>query len=162
MFKFEDPFVSENTKLPLIWLIFSLSGSAIGAGLILYSAFIYKHFTEKVICLLGFIYVLYWLYKGFFLLTEGRFFIRKLTFNNLDFEIHNGLHTKIVIKYLEIKSVSNDLKNYKLFNLDCKMHKCLGLIINLKDGRFFRISPHMERIDELKQRLEKIIEKNVS
>ena len=32
--------------------------------------------------------------------------------------------------------------------------------IHLKDGRFFRVSPHMERIDELKAKLEQIIEDN--
>ena len=160
MFEFKDPFVSENTKLPLAWLMFSLSGSVIGAGLMLYSVFIYKHVTEKVICFLWFLYVLYWLYKGLFLLTEGRFLIRRLFLNNSNLEIQNGIHTKIFINYAEIKSVSRDFEKYKLFNIDCRMHNCLGLIINLKDGRYFRISPHMERIDELKERLEKMIEGN--
>lgn len=36
----------------------------------------------------------------------------------------------------------------------------LSLTLYLKDGRFFRISPHMERLEELKELLERIIEEN--
>ena len=35
-----------------------------------------------------------------------------------------------------------------------------GVTIKLKNGRFYRISPHMERIEALKLALEKVIEEN--
>ena len=156
--EWNDSVVSENTALPLAWLIFSLAGSAVSGVMMFKCVFILKNISEKFIFLLGALYVLFWLYRGYILLTEGRYFVRNIFIKNNVLEVENGIHKKIALKYSEIKSISDNEPKWKIIKPNFYKSDKNGFIITLKDGRFFRVSPHMERIDDLKSELQRLIQ----
>lgn len=93
---------------------------------------------------------------------EGRDIVFNITLLYDSINIENSLKRKVVIKATEIVNIKEGQKKWRFFVPKVFRGLKGGLTINLKDGRFFRVSPHMERIDELKGELERIIEENKS
>ena len=161
--EWRDLVVLENTKLPFIWLFFSLITAFICEYMIINCLFLpasMMSFTEKSVVLLGFIYILYLLYGGLGLIFEGKSIVRKILSNNSYIKVENALHYIQNIPNSDICSIDDVEKKWRIFKPHFYKMDKKGLTINLNDGRFFRVSPHMERIDELKVELERIIAEN--
>ena len=114
----------------------------------------------KFLVIIFIISVFLWLRYGVLLFIDGQSIIRNITFDAESVNFENSLHLKINISNKDITSIDSIEKKWRVFKPHFFKANKEGLTINIKGGRFFRVSPHMERIDELKAELEKIIEEN--
>lgn len=101
-----------------------------------------------------------WIYGGFFSVLEEKRFVRNLVINQEGIKIENAFHRVKFIQNNEIHSVSTAEERWTLPKPHYWKSGKNGVTIKLKNGKFYRVSPHMERIEALKLALEKVIEEN--
>tara|TARA_B110000879_G_C10975479_1_gene433175 strand:+ start:304 stop:822 length:519 start_codon:yes stop_codon:yes gene_type:complete len=98
--------------------------------------------------------------SGILHLIDGKRLICKLSIDDR-ITIKNSMLNELEFTFNDVISIINGQKKLLFKNVELFLKGSeRGFTINLKDGRFFRVSPHMERIDELKAELERIIAEN--
>ena len=99
--------------------------------------------------------------SGFIGLVTGSQLIKEIVFNNNELYLINALYKKKDIIKNNLANIVDGQKRVPFKSNALYLKGCeRGFTINLKNGQFYRVSPHMERIDELKAELEKIIDNN--
>jgi hypothetical protein len=160
--KWSDNVVITNANLPLNFLLFF----TVGALTINLTAVYYLLITplisvsDKIVMAIVINYVFYLSYNNIALLINGRFLIQEIQFGINILIIKNALHKLKHIKYCNIKLISKTDEKWHLVKPHFYKTEKKGITIYLTDGTFLRISPHMERIDELYVGLEKIVKEN--
>jgi len=161
--KWNDENITEKTNLPLSWLIFSFIGSAVGEYSAIQCLFLpgkNMPVIAKFLVLIFIVIVFLWLRYGVLLFIDGKSIIRNIIIDLDSVNFENALHFKINSSNNNIKCISDVESKWHTFKPHFYKSDKKGFTIFLKDGRFFRVSPHMERIDELKAELEHIIDEN--
>ena len=135
-------------------------GSVFGEYVIVSCVINQSDYGSKIIFSITALYVSYLLYGAIAIIKDGRFCIRNIKIKSNKIVIIDSLHRTNNLSEEEIISIS--YLDMPWFFPKPHFYKTgkKGLTIKISDGRFFRVSPHMERIDKLKVALEEIIKNN--
>tara|TARA_B110000879_G_C11143148_1_gene501249 strand:- start:746 stop:1240 length:495 start_codon:yes stop_codon:yes gene_type:complete len=147
-----------NISLPVIYIGFFF---LIGGACTLLNALITKPFVGESIIDVILILILACLsYTVVVKIYFGRQVVYQIDMIDKKIRMYTMLEQTKFIKFSDIMTVLDFKPDWFMTRFHLNKDDHYGLSIALKDGRSFRVSPHMERIDELKEALKSIIQAN--
>lgn len=159
--KWIDSEVTESTFNPTVLNVLSIATAYVLIFLsfiLLFSSSFNLSFQDRLMVVLFVCALFFWVYGGFFSVIEERRFVRNIKVTASSVEIENAFHKIKKIRVKDIKYVSDIEEKWILPKPHYWKVGKKGLTIKLNNGKFYRISPHMENIEELKTKLDKLID----